>query len=296
MPESIDLRMSTQWAIASLESVGAVGVTRTVFDLVNRQTGRAHRMELFSGGLGIGLPFSGSFTSSGYAYFETPRPVNFNDFDGNGARLTSASVVLYSVSYLTIWEGPAYGSPRLAKVTIDGGWGLSTPGAEFGHGVTNVIFGAGDPAGDVWLAPATPDFHDAPEPVRLHVTSVTHEEVDFELVGDALFDFDKADIKPESARLLEYAGKVIRSRPGHVNIIGYTDSKGTAAYNQALSERRAAAVKAWLVGHKYVRAANVEAFGHGSQYPVAPNTKPDGSDDPAGRAKNRRIEIVITKR
>jgi outer membrane protein OmpA-like peptidoglycan-associated protein len=77
-----------------------------------------------------------------------------------------------------------------------------------------------------------------------------------------------------------------------MQVDGHTDSIGSDAYNQSLSERRAASVKAWLVAHDGVPAAT-PIRGFGKTRPVAPNSKPDGSDAPDGRQKNRRVEVVI---
>jgi outer membrane protein OmpA-like peptidoglycan-associated protein len=76
---------------------------------------------------------------------------------------------------------------------------------------------------------------------------------------------------------------------------GHTDSKGVASYNARLSEQRAESVKAWLVSKGSLNAATLVTRGFGSANSVVPNTKPDGSDDPAGRQRNRRVEIVISK-
>jgi photosystem I P700 chlorophyll a apoprotein A2 len=80
-----------------------------------------------------------------------------------------------------------------------------------------------------------------------------------------------------------------------VSIDGHTDGKGADAYNMALSERRAAAVKAWLTAHSQMPPARIATRGLGKTKPVAHDTKPDGSDDPDGRARNRRVEIVVRK-
>jgi outer membrane protein OmpA-like peptidoglycan-associated protein len=62
-----------------------------------------------------------------------------------------------------------------------------------------------------------------------------------------------------------------------------------------LSEQRAASVKQWLVANARVNGASIATRGWGKTKPVAHNAKPDGSDDPEGRAKNRRVEIVLRK-
>ena len=114
------------------------------------------------------------------------------------------------------------------------------------------------------------------------------------LVGaDALFEFDKATLTPDAEEtlnalvpLLAKAGK----KP--MTVEGHTDAKGSDDYNQTLSEKRAAAVKDWLVAHG-AAPASTPTRGWGKRRPVAPNTRPDGSDDPAGRQKNRRVEVIL---
>jgi outer membrane protein OmpA-like peptidoglycan-associated protein len=76
-----------------------------------------------------------------------------------------------------------------------------------------------------------------------------------------------------------------------VLIEGHTDGKGNDQYNQKLSERRADAVRRWLAEHGI--AAAMTTHGWGKTRPVAPNTKPNGADDPDGRQKNRRVEITV---
>jgi outer membrane protein OmpA-like peptidoglycan-associated protein len=124
---------------------------------------------------------------------------------------------------------------------------------------------------------------------------VTAQEIRIELQADVLFDFDKAVLRAEAESTLRKVAEVIRSQPGAVTVEGYTDSKGSDAYNQRLSESRAASVRAWLAGKGGVQAARIAARGFGEARPVAPNTKPDGSDDPEGRQRNRRVEIAIRK-
>ena len=80
-----------------------------------------------------------------------------------------------------------------------------------------------------------------------------------------------------------------------MTIDGHTDGKGTDAYNNALSERRAAAVKTWLTANAQDGARRRDPRLGESRSPVAHNTKPDGSDDPEGRAKNRRVQIIVRK-
>ena len=118
--------------------------------------------------------------------------------------------------------------------------------------------------------------------------------IQINLSSDVLFDFDKAELKPEADAELQKADDVIRQKgKGLILIIGYTDSKGSDAYNQRLSLARAQAVKNWFEAKGLNQ--NYQVKGQGATNPVAPNTHPDGSDNPEGRAKNRRVEIIVNK-
>ena len=124
----------------------------------------------------------------------------------------------------------------------------------------------------------------------------TSTEVRIDLAADVLFDFDKSDLLPKAQQTLSQAAGIIRDKAkGTVRIDGYTDAKGSDAYNQRLSERRAAAVEAWFKTRGNLKSIAFMTRGFGAKNPVAPNAKGDGSDDPEGRKKNRRVEIVIQK-
>lgn len=124
----------------------------------------------------------------------------------------------------------------------------------------------------------------------------TGAEIRIELAADVLFDFDKADILPKAQTALKQVASIIREKAkGKVRIEGHTDSKGSDAYNQKLSEQRAQAVKTWLSDKEGVQSVDFETQGFGAKKPVVPNKKPDGSDDPEGRQKNRRVEIILKK-
>jgi outer membrane protein OmpA-like peptidoglycan-associated protein len=126
--------------------------------------------------------------------------------------------------------------------------------------------------------------------------AVTATEIKIDLAADVLFDFDKAEIRKQAEPTLQKLATVLKGHPGaKVAIEGHTDGKGADAYNQTLSEQRAASVKQWLVANAQVDGASIATRGWGKTKPVAHNAKPDGSDDPEGRAKNRRVEIVVRK-
>lgn len=123
---------------------------------------------------------------------------------------------------------------------------------------------------------------------------VSEHAVKIELDADVLFDFDKSSLRPAAADSLREVSEVAKNYGSSpVLIEGHTDGKGTHAYNMTLSDKRAESVKSWLVQNGGVAASRITTRGWGETKPVAPNTKPDGSDDPAGRQKNRRVEITI---
>jgi len=113
------------------------------------------------------------------------------------------------------------------------------------------------------------------------------------VADDALFQPRRWTLNPDAGQTMNALGPMIAKAGKHpVHIKSFTDSGDSDSYAQMLSEKRATTVRGWLVNHGYVpEGTPIEGLGQSN--PVAPNTKPDGSDDPEGRQKNRRIEIVI---
>jgi OOP family OmpA-OmpF porin len=132
-------------------------------------------------------------------------------------------------------------------------------------------------------APARPTAPAAPaQPARPAPSSVRQAVV---IQADALFDFDKSVLRPDGKQSIDDAMNKIRGTDLEMVIAtGHTDSVGTDAYNQALSERRAAAVKDYLVS-KGIPAAKITTIGKGESQPVATNKTAEG------RQKNRRVDI-----
>lgn len=109
-----------------------------------------------------------------------------------------------------------------------------------------------------------------------------------------LFDFDQAMLRPDASASLDRIAEVARFyATAPVSIRGHTDGVGTDAYNDDLSRRRATAVRDALARQPGIDASRLEAVGLGKRQPVVPNTRPDGSDDPAARQQNRRVEVVV---
>ena len=113
------------------------------------------------------------------------------------------------------------------------------------------------------------------------------------VVGDALFDFDKSDLRPDAEETLAAAGPEITKLGGKpARIEGHTNSRGSDAYNLKLSAARAVTVRDWLAKRDLI-PARTATKGYGKSRPIAPNTTADGRDDPGGRQKNRRVEVVF---
>jgi len=107
------------------------------------------------------------------------------------------------------------------------------------------------------------------------------------------FEFDKWDLTPESLPILEQAVRVLNAQPEFlVAVDGHTDAKGSDAYNIRLSYRRAQTVYNYLIDAG-INDNRLVFRGYGESVPVAPNENDDGSDNPAGRAENRRVELNV---
>lgn len=121
-------------------------------------------------------------------------------------------------------------------------------------------------------------------------------ETRINLSADVLFEFDRATLNPEAETMLRKAADLILQSSGSsVRIEGHTDSRGEESYNDRLSVMRAAAVRNWLSGSGRVPDDSMTIKGWGEHRPVAPNVTADGKDDPDGRQKNRRVEIVVSR-
>ncbi len=101
------------------------------------------------------------------------------------------------------------------------------------------------------------------------------------------FDTNRADVKPQFRPVLDQLAMSVNQYPGTiVRVEGHTDSTGSAAYNQTLSENRATSVAGYLI-QRGVESNRIEAVGYGFTRPIADNSTA------AGRAQNRRVEVLI---
>jgi outer membrane protein OmpA-like peptidoglycan-associated protein len=131
-----------------------------------------------------------------------------------------------------------------------------------------------------------------PPPPRNYEVIVSKCEERLRVGSDFLFDFDRAEVRPEAGPTLDEIADRLAAQRQAVIIEGHTDAKGTDSYNQTLSEKRAISVRASLTS-RGVSIERLNIRGYGKTRPVAQNEKPDGSDDPEGRQKNRRVEVVV---
>ena len=132
--------------------------------------------------------------------------------------------------------------------------------------------------------PAPPPRRAAPPPSRPRGGEAVRERI---VLRGVNFDFDKAEIRGDAAVILDEAASILnRTRGVGVRVEGHTDSTGPAAYNQNLSERRAAAVKRYLV-ERGVSASRLQTVGMGENNPIASNDTRDG------RSVNRRVELQV---
>lgn len=143
---------------------------------------------------------------------------------------------------------------------------------------------------------ATPDGErsmSADEAVGELGGEVTDRGIEVPLPDDVLFDFGSVGLRAASRETLSLvAGLALASPEAQLDVGGHTDAVGTDDYNQRLSEARAGVVREALV-ILGVERARITATGYGETRPVAPNNQPGGADDPAGRQRNRRVEILL---
>ncbi len=115
------------------------------------------------------------------------------------------------------------------------------------------------------------------------------------LGAEALFNFDRSTLKPRGRARLDRLVTDLRrvTSVTDILVVGHTDSKGSEAYNYRLGQRRANTVANYLIDNG-VPASIITAQSRGELDPVAPNTLPNGKDNPRGRALNRRVVITVT--
>jgi outer membrane protein OmpA-like peptidoglycan-associated protein len=289
------------WSIAFLSSVGGgrkAGGAMAVFDLFNRLTGRAHRMAIEAGGTWKGLPVGVSIRDTGYIKFKTKVPASFADFHRKRAKLELKDRLGFSWRSVKVFQSGGVDELMSAEVN---NWNPTGYNKFTGQGLTEVYYSDGKPVGDpeYLLQVEVPTHEELPIGFKLTVT-------DFGLVirmpEHALFDFDRDVLHYEAAQNVSRMMHYINALPAdyvRIAVEGHTDSREKVpGYNMALSRRRAQAVLAYFERYKWAfdRAYAFEPpRGLGATKPVAPNKHADGSDNPEGRAQNRRVEVYLYK-
>ena len=191
------------------------------------------------------------------------------------AALAAALALCVLVGEPAATAAPA--SPSAGSVVMPG------PSVGPGTDVVSPIVDVSAPALDIFVR--VEDLDDS------SVTAESPSRVELTLAADVLFAFGRADLSATArARLAEVAAQLRAQAKGVVQIQGHTDSVGDGKANLALSQRRAEAVRAALAAQLGSGRVSFTVAGFGEARPVAPN-EVDGKDNPAGRARNRRVEI-----
>jgi OmpA-OmpF porin, OOP family len=126
---------------------------------------------------------------------------------------------------------------------------------------------------------------------NFHISSLPKEPI---RIKNIEYEFDRSELLPNSKIVIDTTilPLMLANPQIIVELSSHTDSKGTDKYNQTLSQKRAESVVAYLVT-KGIDKKRMQAVGYGESKPIAPNEKPDGSDDPDGRQRNRRTEFRV---
>jgi len=115
------------------------------------------------------------------------------------------------------------------------------------------------------------------------------------VIKNVLYDFNKATLRPESKLVLDTLVTVLKDNPKiKVELSSHTDSIGSNKYNDKLSQERAQACVDYIIASG-VEQSRIYAKGYGKRNPIAPNSLPNGKDNPAGRQLNRRTEFKVLK-
>jgi len=114
------------------------------------------------------------------------------------------------------------------------------------------------------------------------------------VIENVLYDFDKADLRPESKATLDSIVSIMKQHPSlRIKMASHTDSIGSEEYNLKLSQRRAQTCVDYIASKGIDRSRIIAVTGYGKSRPLAPNTLPNGQDNPDGRQMNRRTEFII---
>jgi outer membrane protein OmpA-like peptidoglycan-associated protein len=173
----------------------------------------------------------------------------------------------------------------LGATTGGGGGGRTAGGAALGAAAGAVV-------GNIWskrMEQQRQTMEQATRGTGVQVSQTTDNRLKLEIPSDISFDTNRSDIKSNFRPILDrFAGTLQENPATYVTIIGYTDSTGGDGINQPLSLDRASHARDYLAS-RGVAANRITVEGRASRDPVASN------DDPAGRARNRRVEIFVSE-
>lgn len=176
-----------------------------------------------------------------------------------------------------------------------GGWtimsGMALTLAGCGDGKTPVARAAGTTGAviEMPIPDASPSARATPGPSAPAGESVANADTPLATIG---FAQGGAALSSEAKAALDRMAEQAAVKTGRLTLRGHSDSDGDDAANRTMSRKRAEAVREYLV-RKGIARDRMTVIALGETRPVAPNAKPDGSDDSAGRARNRRVEIAL---
>jgi len=172
--------------------------------------------------------------------------------------------------------------------------GASTGGGGSGRATRGAVLGglAGAVAGNVWskhMEQQRQAMEQATRGTGVQVSQTADNRLKLEIPSDISFDTNRSDIKPNFRPILDRFASTLQENPAtYVTIIGHTDSTGGDQINQPLSLDRAAHARDYLAA-RGVNPNRITVEGRAAREPIASN------DDPAGRARNRRVEIYVNE-
>jgi outer membrane protein OmpA-like peptidoglycan-associated protein len=172
--------------------------------------------------------------------------------------------------------------------------GASTGGGGSGRATRGAVLGglAGAVAGNVWskhMEQQRQAMEQATRGTGVQVSQTADNRLKLEIPSDISFDTNRADIKPNFRPILDRFAGTLQDNPAtYVTIIGHTDSTGGDQINQPLSLDRAAHARDYLAA-RGINPNRITVEGRAAREPIASN------EDPAGRARNRRVEIYVNE-
>jgi outer membrane protein OmpA-like peptidoglycan-associated protein len=199
-----------------------------------------------------------------------------------------------AVTALALLVGGCANMSDTQKGTAVGAGAGAVAGALLGKGKGAAIgAGVGALGGYVWsnhMEKKKAEMERATAGTGVSVTQTADNQLRLDIPSDISFDTGRADIRPALRPILDQFASGLRDQPNtEVRIIGHTDSTGSDAINNPLSEQRAASARDYLAS-RGVDYRRIVTAGRGSREPVADNTSE------FGRAKNRRVEIFLAER